>query len=73
MSKAQEPSVVVVRLMLVLTVSLLPVVAAAQTVGSVSPKFDLTEMAGSPFPTDLYTALDASQVTGHRVSYTTPS
>src|SRR6266702_4318451 len=73
MSKTQEPSVVVVRLMLVLTVSLLPLVAAAQTVGSVSPKFDLAKMAGSPFPTDLYTALDASQVTGHRVDLPKPN
>ncbi len=72
MSKTQEPSVVVVRLMLVLTVSLLPLVAAAQTVGSVSPKFDLAEVAGSPFPTDLYTVLDASQVTGHRVDLPKP-
>ena len=72
MSKAQEPSVVVVRLMLVLTVSLLPLVAAAQTLGSVSPKFDLAEMGGSPFPTDLYTVLDASQVTGHRVDLPKP-
>ncbi len=73
MSKTQEPSVVVVRLMLVLTVSLLPLVAAPQTVGSVSPKFDLAEVAGSPFPTDLYTALDASQVTGHRVDLPKPN
>lgn len=72
MSKAQEPSVAVVRLMLVLTVSLLPLVAAAQTLGSVSPKFDLAEMGGSPFPTDLYTVLDASQVTGHRVDLPKP-
>lgn len=47
--------------------------AVTQAGGPVRAKFDLTTPPGSPFPSDIYTARDPSQLTGRRVDLPKPN
>jgi hypothetical protein len=56
-------------LLAVLTFFLLPSLAQA----TVRPGFDLTTPSGAPFPSDIFTTPDASQLTGRRVDLPKPN
>src|SRR5215471_2611375 len=45
---------------------------SAASVSSVEPRFDISDPAGSPFPSDLFTVPDSSQLTGLRVNLPVP-
>jgi hypothetical protein len=60
------------RLILLALVSFVLVPATAHAAG-VTPVFDLTSPSGAPFPSDLYTVADTTQLTGVRVDLPKPN
>ena len=60
------------RLIVVALVTFVLAPAAAQAAG-VAPGFDRSSPSGAPFPTDRYTAADATQLTGVRVDLPKPN
>jgi len=57
-------------LLALLTLLLLP--SLAHAAGAVRPTFDLTTPSGAPFPSDIFTDPDPSQLTGRQVDLPKP-